>query len=416
MRILIIGSGGREHALVWKLTQEAEVFVAPGNPGIEEVAQCRPIKADDQQGIANLCKAIEPDLVVIGPENPLIAGLADRLRAEDLPVFGPGKEGAKLEGSKAFAKKLMAEAGVPTAGFETFTDAAEAENHARRVYDGGRQLAVKASGPALGKGVTVAPTLEEALGAIRAMMVDHAFGDAGATVVLEDRLSGKEFSLMAVCSGEDFVCLPVAQDYKRAYDGDRGPNTGGMGSNSPVPWLDSKCIETAKAQAIAPVLKSLKQKRIDYRGVLYAGILVEDGVPHCLEYNVRFGDPETQSIVCRLGEGFSNLLKAAALGEKLPKPKVLDNAAVSIVAASDGYPESPKIGRPISLKGDLEDGVHLFHSGTTRTNGQLMTSGGRVITLAAQARDLKEARQKAYRNIEELNFDGMYFRTDIAEI
>lgn len=413
MRVLVVGSGGREHALCWKLAKEAEVLAAPGNPGIESCGACFPVRTDDFDGLEGLCMRERPDLVVVGPEAPLIAGLADRLRSAGFAVFGPSAQAAQLEGSKAFAKEMMRRAGVPTAGFETFHHPDDAEEFARQAYDQGKQLAVKASGPALGKGVVVAATLQESLDAIRMMMVGHAFGDAGATVVLEERLFGKEFSLLTICSGERFFSLPVAQDYKRAHDGDRGPNTGGMGSHSPVPWLSEHVVRRAEEKVVAPILRQLAKEGLEYRGTLFSGIMVHEGQPYCLEYNVRFGDPETQSVMPRLANGFAEVLRAAALGEPLPPVSTLRNAAVTVVVASHGYPDSPVTGKRLDVAA-VEENVLVFHAGTRHSNGELVTSGGRVAAVTAVAPSLEEARERAYRNVGAVRFEGAWYRSDIA--
>ncbi len=415
MRVLIVGSGGREHALAWRLAREAEVFAAPGNPGIAQCAECFEVKADDTGGLVELCGRLRPDLAVVGPEAPLIAGLADRLRAAGHAVFGPGADGARLEGSKAFAKEFMREAGVPTAAFATFREAAKAEEFARQAYGEGGQLAVKASGPALGKGVAVAESLEEALAAIRRMMVDREFGDAGSEVVLEERLRGREFSLIALCSGESYASLPTAQDYKRAHDGDSGPNTGGMGSNSPVAWLSAELVADAEDQVLAPILKLLKARAIDFRGALYAGLIVSEGeTAKCLEFNVRFGDPETQCILPRVGPGFAEALVAAANGERLPSLRTLANAAVTVVVAAAEYPETPRTGLPLTLATPEEDGVLLFHAATRHGPNGLETSGGRAANVTGVANGLAEARERAYRNVGLVRFEGARWRSDIA--
>lgn len=408
MRVLIVGSGGREHALAWKLAQEAEVFASPGNPGIAQVGTCL---SGDPLTIAT---DLKPDLVVVGPENPLIDGLGDRLRAGGIPTFGPGAAGAKLEASKAYAKERMSKAGIPTAAYQSFQEAEAARHYAAHRFGQGFQLAVKASGAALGKGVVVCSTLNEASEAIDMMMVDRELGDAGDTVVLEDRLVGREFSLLSVCSGTEFVSLPVAQDYKRSLDGDRGPNTGGMGTYSPAPWVSDDLLRRTEAEVVAPLLASLASDGIDYRGVLFSGLMVVDDRPYCLEYNVRFGDPETQSVVRRLGSGFLDLLMAAADGRSLPRPEVLDNASITVVLASGGYPGSYAKGLAIHLPSELPDGVEIFHAGTSSSGGLLVTSGGRVLGISAAAAMAEAARAAAYSAVDTIQFEGRTFRTDIG--
>lgn len=409
MRVLVVGSGGREHALAWKLAMEAEVHCTPGNPGIAQVADCH---EGDPLSVA---KATGADLVVIGPENPLIEGLADSLREAGFATFGPGAAGARLEASKAFSKEQMIRANVPTAASGTFTDPGKAREFTRARFDKGIQVAVKACGAALGKGVVVAMTVEEAIEAVDMMMVDREFGEAGDTVIVEDRLIGREFSLLTVCSGTSFISLPVAQDYKRALDGDRGPNTGGMGTFSPVPWVDADLVAQTEESVVRPILENFAREGIDYRGVLFSGLMLVDGSPYCLEYNVRFGDPETQSIVRRLGAGFGSLLHAAARGAPLPEIEVLDNHVVSVVLASGGYPGAYEKGMPIHIPA-LPDGVQVFHAGTSLRAGQLVTSGGRVLAATASAETLRLAKDLAYEAAEAITFEGKMFRGDIASV
>ncbi|MEQ1933499.1 MAG: phosphoribosylamine--glycine ligase [Fimbriimonadaceae bacterium] len=411
MRVLVVGSGGREHALVWKLSQEAEVFATPGNPGIAAIAECF------QCGLADLvaeCLNRSINLVIVGPESPLIDGLADRLRASGIAVFGPGADGARLEASKAFSKEVMARAGVPTADSQTFTDFALATEYCRRVYGEGKQLAIKASGAALGKGVVVCSTFEEAFDALDLMMVANELGDAGRTVVCEERLFGREFSLLAVCNGNSFVTLPIAQDYKRALDGDRGPNTGGMGTYSPVNWVSEALISQCETEIIAPALCQLAQDGIDYRGVLFAGVMVQEGKPYCLEYNVRFGDPETQTVVRRIESGFLDLLNRAALGLSLPSVQVSGAAAITVVMASGGYPGGYEKGSPITLPNSLAPGVEVFHAGTIMTSTGLVSSGGRVLGVSATGSNLEEAREKAYATARQIEWKGSWFRSDVG--
>ncbi|MFQ3676700.1 MAG: phosphoribosylamine--glycine ligase, partial [Fimbriimonadaceae bacterium] len=376
MKVLVLGSGGREHALAWKLAAEAEVHAAPGNPGIAQVAECHAVALSDDLGIVELCRRVRPDYALVGPEAPLLAGLADWIREAGTPVVGPGAEAARLEGSKSFAKRLMAEAGVPTADFRTFENPHEAREYARQAYGAGKRLAIKARGPALGKGVVVADDVDTALAAIDDMLVARSFGDAGTTVVLEEKLTGPEFSLLTLCSDRGYLSLPVAQDYKRAYDADQGPNTGGMGSYSPLPRLRPEDIARTESEVVAPALRVLSERGIPYRGVLFSGLLEHEGRPHCLEYNVRFGDPETQSVVLRLGRGLAEALKAVALGEEIPPVEVRPNASVAVVLASRGYPGSIETGFPIEI-GDVGPDVQIFHAGTKVVGGATVTAGGR---------------------------------------
>jgi len=413
MRILIVGGGGREHALAWKLAQGAEVIVAPGNPGIAQIVETVAIPTTDHAGLAALCLAREVDLVVVGPEDPLVNGLADTLRAQGIATYGPGALGAQLEASKAFSKDQMRLAGVPTAAFETFTDSTLARNYARARYDAGRSVAVKASGNALGKGVVVCPTWEEADEAIAQMLERAEFGDAGRTVVIEERLTGREFSLLTIVGDQNYRSLPVAQDHKRVYDGDQGPNTGGMGTYSPVGWVSAEMVAEVEATSVTPILHALRQQGIEFRGTLFSGFMVQDNRPYCLEYNVRFGDPETQSVMLRLGTGFAEALRAAATGQFVPPVEVLPNAAASVVVASGGYPGSYAKGLPITI-GALPEGSLLFHSGTADKDGQLVTAGGRVITASASGETIEVALTRAYQAAEAVQFEGAFYRRDIG--
>lgn len=408
MRVLVVGGGGREHALCWALQRDGcEVACVPGNPGIAECAVVLSGTPDDA------AKEWRPDLVVVGPEDPLIDGLADRLREAGFAVFGPGASGARLEGSKAFSKEMMARAGVRTAFGESFTEIEPALIFAKDRFDAGFGVAIKASGAALGKGVVVCSEYKEAEAALIAMLVEKSLGEAGTTVVIEDRLVGFEFSLLTIVSGRNYLSLPVAQDYKRIFDGDLGPNTGGMGTYSPVNKVSAELVQQTERELVAPLVELLANAGIDYRGVLFTGVMVQDGVPYCLEYNVRFGDPETQSILRRLGPGLEGLLLSAAKGEPLAQVQVLENAVVTVVLASKGYPESSSKGDVISL-GEMPEGVVVFHAGSAEKDGQLVTNGGRVLAVSAEAEDVESARAFAYQALEKVSFDGMQFRTDIG--
>lgn len=413
MRVLVVGSGGREHALAWKLAQEAVVHVTPGNPGIAADCTVHGVAASDFQGILGLARSLSVDLVVVGPENPLIDGLADMLREAGIATFGPDAAAAQLEGSKAFSKALMHEAGVPTAAFKSFTESGPAKEFAREMFSEGRPVVIKASGAALGKGVIICDDVESAERAIANMIDDNEFGHAGSTIVVEERLEGPEFSLLTLCSDDHFVSLPVAQDYKRAGDGDLGPNTGGMGSYSPVPWISDALVKETEEKVVRPILAALKGT--GYRGVLFSGLMVCKGRPYCLEYNVRFGDPETQSVMMRLGKGFANALLACARGEKIPAFEVLDNAAVCVVIASANYPSTIEKGFPIELPSHVADRAKLFHAGTSMKDGKVVTSGGRVFGATAAGDSLDDARAKAYALARSVKFDGAWFRRDIAE-
>jgi len=413
MRILVVGSGGREHALCWKLAQEAEVFALAGNPGIESICECIPGDMSSAPVIIGAAKERECDLVVIGPENPLVLGVADLLREAGIPVFGPGKAGAQLEGSKAYAKQIMAGAGIPTAPFSVFTQAGPAKAYVRERQELGRKVVIKASGNALGKGVILCDDVCDAEATIDEVL-GGKFGDAGSTLVVEDRLSGPEFSLLTICSDGDYYSLPIAQDYKRAYDADQGPNTGGMGSYSPVSWVNAGDLERVEETVVVPLMAALAKERIAFRGMLFSGLIMDGGRPYCLEFNVRFGDPETQSVLRRIGMGFAKLLLDAATGQQMVPPEIRQIAAATVVVASRGYPDSVEKGLPITI-GPIPDEAVLFHAGTGRgPNRELVTTGGRVIAASASGADLQEARSKAYEAANAVRFEGAWFRQDIA--
>ncbi len=406
MRILVVGSGGREHALAWKLAQDHDVVCTPGNVGIAEDVEC--IGAGTAEEVLSLAPGF--DLVVVGPEDPLVKGLADQLRAIGVPVYGPGADGARLEASKAFSKEVMVAAGIRTAQHVSFSEAGPALEYTRSRFGAGRGVAVKASGNALGKGVVVCTEFSQAQVAIHQMMVDRQFGDAGAEVVIEDRLEGPEFSLLTIVGDQDYFSLPIAQDYKRVFEGDQGPNTGGMGSYSPCPWASDDLIRESEEMVVRPLLDELKSRGIGYRGTLFSGLMVQDGVPYCLEYNVRFGDPETQSVMLRLGKGFGEALFAAATGDAIPPPEVLENAAATVVIASGGYPGEYAKGLPIEI-GPVPEGAKLFHAGTAPGP---VTNGGRVIAASACAPTIALARAKAYAAADAVKFEGAFYRRDIA--
>lgn len=409
----MLGSGAREHALAWKLAQEAEVICAPGNGGTASQFECRPLDLGSISETIELCRQIAPDLVVVGPEDPLIKGVSDYLASEGQLVFGPTMNAANLEGSKVFAKQFMSRAGVPTARHEAFTDFESAAKFINDQFKLERKLVVKASGNALGKGVIVCDAQEEAIEAARKMLLDREFGTAGASIVVEERLIGREFSLIALVNGKDFQCLPIAQDYKRIGDGDLGPNTGGMGSYSPVNWVDDRMAQMASEEVIGRTVSALVESGIEYRGAMFAGILVQRGQTYCLEFNVRFGDPETQSLVRRIGAGFLDVLIAATSGEAMSTLPISPNPVVSVSLASQGYPGHYEKGFPITVD-PLPEGVELFHAGTRHDGNELVTSGGRVITVSAVGPSAKEARARAYQAVECVHFEGKTFRSDIA--
>jgi phosphoribosylamine---glycine ligase len=414
MKICVIGGGGREHALCWKFADEGHtVFCAPGNPGIAEIATVANHAILDRKAILDWANEVKPDLVVVGPEDPLIAGMADMFRENGFHVFGPGQDAARLEGSKAFSKDMMKRAGIPTAKYQAFSDPVAAREYAAVEFAAGRPVVVKASGAALGKGAIVCDSVEEAHAAIDSMLVAMELGEAGRTVVLEERLDGKEFSLLTLVSGSEIWSLPVAQDYKRIGDGDEGPNTGGMGTYSPVDWVSADMVSATEDAVVRPILASLAELNIDYRGVLFSGLMMSDGVPFCLEYNVRFGDPETQSVLRRLGDGFAEALLACAKGDAIPAVPVLDEVVCTVVVASEGYPGDYARGRAIEIV-EVLDGVEIFHAGTKLVGDDLVTNGGRVLAVSATGADAEEARAKAYAGVGAVRFEGMQYRKDIG--
>lgn len=431
MKILVVGSGGREHAIAWRLAhdpEEHELYAAPGNAGIAEVAECVAIKADDVDGIVAWSKAEKPDLVVVGPEAPLVIGLVDALEKAGIKAFGPVAAGARMEGSKRFAKEIMDAAGVPTGKAEVFTDAVKAKA-ALPAY--GLPVVIKADGLAAGKGVIVAETNDQAEAAIDDMLVGNKFGAAGAEVLIEEFLHGEECSILAMVDGNDAVLLPSSQDHKRVFDGDKGPNTGGMGAYSPAPVITSDKLPMIKDKIIMPVVNELKKRGIVYRGILYAGLMVnnEHSNPHgptaisgsdvnVVEFNARFGDPETEAVLPRLGGSFATALLHAASGCLKDEDIVVrDETAATVILASGGYPGSYEKGKEIrgTGKGEWGEGDSIvFHCGTRFDGDKVVTSGGRVMSVTGLGTNLREAVDNAYERISGISFDGMFYRKDIA--
>jgi len=418
MNVLVIGSGGREHALCWKLSKNPKVdrvLAAPGNGGTATVAENIAVKDDDIAGLVALAKAEKVGLVVVGPESPLVLGIADACAREGIPCFGPDAFAAQLEGSKAFAKTIMREAGVPTAAFQVFDDALAAKAY---ITSHGAPLVVKADGLAAGKGVVVAKSVDEALAAIDDMMVAKSFGQAGARVVVEDALAGEEASFLAFCDGENFALLPSAQDHKAVGEGDTGPNTGGMGAYSPAPVLpQEKYAETAEL-CIRPILKRLAELGHPFKGVLYAGLMFTQSGPMVLEYNVRFGDPECQPLLMRLDADLVEIMLACAAGRLTPDMvRVRPETALCVVIAAPGYPGGYPKGMAISglAEADALPGVKVFQAGTVLQGGKALTSGGRVLGVTALGAGLAEAKARAYEAVALVRFDGCYFRRDIGD-
>ncbi|MDY5045099.1 phosphoribosylamine--glycine ligase [Phascolarctobacterium sp.] len=419
MRILLIGGGGREHALAWKLVQSPNVeklYAAPGNPGMALLQKCECINlnVDDLEGVADYAEEKSIDLTVVGPEAPLVAGLADVFKRRGLPVFGPSKAAAQLEGSKAFSKELMAKYNIPTAFFKICEDIEAAKAY---VEEKGAPIVVKADGLAAGKGVVVAMTKQEALDAIDDMMGDHKFGAAGARVVLEEYMEGEEASLLAFTDGKTVVPMIAAQDHKRVFDGDEGPNTGGMGTYAPAPVMTDILRLKATELVLKPVVAAMAKEGTPYQGCLYAGLMIKGDSVKVVEFNCRFGDPETQVVLPLLDGDLAEIMLACATGT-LDKVEVAwhDKAAVCVVMASGGYPESYEKGKEITGLAAAEEDkdVVVFHAGTKEADGKIVTSGGRVLGVTAVDASIKAARDRAYAAVEKIAFEKNFYRKDIA--
>jgi phosphoribosylamine--glycine ligase len=418
MKILVIGGGGREHALIWKIRQsprETQVYCAPGNAGIAAEAECVQTPGNDIEGLLNFALERKIDLTVVGPEEPLVKGIVDRFQGEGLVIFGVGANAAKLEGSKAFAKTLMKRHGIPTGDFESFSDPKKARKY---VLDVGVPVVVKADGLAAGKGVFPCVSLKEALEALDLIMVKRAFGAAGETVVIEEFLKGEEASFLALTDGVTVIPFPSSQDHKAIYDGDRGPNTGGMGAYSPAPVVTSQLHDRIMEEIIRPTVQAMADEGCPYRGVLYAGLMISEGIPKVLEFNVRFGDPEAQPLLMRLDGDLVDLLEATAQGRLDQATATWDaRASVCVVMASDGYPGPYEKGRPIYGLEEAAaiDDVVVFHAGTSERKGRIVTNGGRVLGVTARGADVGEAIRRAYEAVEKIHWDGAYFRRDIGK-
>lgn len=414
MKILVIGGGGREHAIVWRLSRDNggkhEIFCAPGNAGTASLATNLPIPAEDIVAWAQLAR---PDLVVIGPEAPLCAGLTDALQGIGITVFGPSKEAARMEGSKQFAKDIMQAAGVPTAKAEVFTDSEKAVAALDRF---GLPVVIKADGLAAGKGVLICQTRDEAVAGIRSILDDKQFGAAGASLLVETFLQGEEASLLALVDGEHIAILPSAQDHKRVNDNDEGLNTGGMGAYSPAPVVTPDVLQFAHERIFRPVVAELARRGISYRGVLYGGLMIGPAGVNVLEFNCRFGDPETEAILPRIGGDFAQLLLDCANGKLDPaKLVILDSPCATVILSSKGYPGKYPKGLPITgLDRAADLGTVVFHAGTAEKDGAVVTAGGRVLAVTALGPTLREAVDKAYSGVRAIAFDGAHYRTDIA--
>jgi phosphoribosylamine---glycine ligase len=418
VRILVVGGGGREHALCWRLAQNPavdRVYAAPGNAGIAELATLVPVSAADVQGIVEFAERESVDFTVVGPEAPLVAGLVDEMQARGMPVFGPTREAARIEGSKAWARWLCDRHAIPAPRSQAVEEVGAAFAHLEELKP---PYVVKADGIAAGKGVTVTDDLGEARRAVEDCLVRKVFGDAGLKVVIEEYLEGFEVSAMALTDGRTVLPLALVQDYKRALEGDRGPNTGGMGAFSPVPAVDSATESRIVEMVLRRAARALEAEGVRYNGVLFAGLMLTADGPKVLEFNCRFGDPETQAFLPRLSSNFGELLLACVEGN-LSHHKLVwsPEVAVGVVLASEGYPGHVETGKPVA---GLESaagmaGVQVFHAGTVAREGRVLTAGGRVLTVTALGPDLDEARRRAYEAVSRISFDGMTYRRDVAE-
>lgn len=416
MKILIVGGGGREHALAWKLSKDdpsAEIIVAPGNAGIAQSFRCEAISATDVAKLLAFAEREKVELTVVGPEAPLDLGIADKFRAKGYPVFGPTKAAARIETSKRFAKDLMMKAGVPTARAEHFTDANSAKAAIKKM---GAPIVIKASGIAAGKGVIVATTVEQAQKAVDMMLLDHAFGEAGNEILVEEFMEGEELSLFGITDGTDVIPLVGAQDHKRLLDNDQGPNTGGMGAYAPVSISTDDLISTVKKTIFEPTLKAMRDEGCPFTGLLYAGLMLTKDGPKVVEFNCRFGDPETQVVLSLMKSSLLDLFITVAKGNSISNKTVEWEraAAATTVLAAEGYPDSPKLGDEITFSAP-EAGVQVFHAGTKLNDaGKIVTSGGRVLNVTAVAPTLEEAAGKSRSYAEKISFRGKQFRKDIG--
>lgn len=414
MKIAVIGSGGREHAIVYALSKSKQVesiYAIPGNDAMKALATCVPVENNNLDEMVNICQEKKVDLVVIGPEGPLTQGITDCLQAVGIPVFGPNKKAAQLEGSKAFAKALMKKYGIPTAAYEVFTDLESAKKY---ILKQGAPIVIKADGLAAGKGVVVAQTTTEAIQAVSRMLAEKEFGAAGVKVVIEECMEGEEVSVLSFVDGTQVVPLISAQDHKRIFDHDKGPNTGGMGAYAPAPILTVDLMKLVKERILYPTLQALHQEEITYRGCLYAGLMITKEGPKVVEFNCRFGDPETQAILPLLTGDLAQIMYDCAVGTVDAKQVTWQKgAACCVMMASSGYPATSHKGDVIHGLNEIHD-VLVFHSGTKKKEQTFVTNGGRVIGVTATGMDLKEAVIKAYQAVDKINFAGMQYRKDIA--
>jgi len=418
VKVLVIGGGGREHAIVWTLSRSRlvdKIYCCPGNAGIAELAECIDVSPNDFDSLLDFVKYEWVDLTVVGPEDPLSRGIVDLFEKEGRRILGPTKAAARLESSKVFSKDLMKSHGIPTAEYGVFTSYVHAEEH---IKFKGAPIVVKADGLAAGKGVFVASTVGEALDALKLIMKDRTFGEAGDRVIVEECLRGEEASFMVFTDGKTVVPMVSSQDHKRVFDGDRGPNTGGMGAYSPAPVITADMEKRVMEKIMKPTLRALKNEGIPYKGILYAGLMIDKGNPHVLEFNCRLGDPETQPVLSRLQSDFMNIAMAitdGTLSEVAIEWK--RDPAVCVVISSAGYPGKYRKGELIRGIGDANkvDGVHVFHAGTTFNDGNVVTAGGRVLGVTATGENIAAAKWKAYEAVGKIHFDGMHYRKDIAD-
>jgi phosphoribosylamine--glycine ligase len=418
MKILVVGGGGREHALVWKIAQSPKVsniYCAPGNAGISEQATLVPIKANDLNGLLNFASREKIDLTIVGPEEPLTKGIVDLFESKGLTIFGASQKAAELEGSKAFAKEMMKKYRVPTSSYEIFEDPKKAKDYIRRQ---GAPIVVKADGLAAGKGVILCKTVEEALKSVDQIMVEKIFGEAGNRVVVEEYLVGEEASYIAFTDGKAILAMASSQDHKQVFDGDQGPNTGGMGAYSPAPVVTDEVHEKIIEKILRPIIQGMGEEGRPYKGVLYAGLMIHEGHPKVLEFNARFGDPETQPVLMRMKGDIIPILGACIEGN-LSRYKIEwdSRAAVCVVMASKGYPGDYEKGEPISgLKevSQMED-IFVFHAGTALKDGQMSTNGGRVLGVTGLGKDIPRAIERTYQAVQKISWQGVHYRKDIGQ-
>ncbi len=417
MQVLVIGGGGREHALVWKIMQSSKVekiYCAPGNAGTAEIAENIPIAADDINSLLEFASENDIGLTVVGPEQPLVLGIVDRFEEKGLRIFGPNAKAAELEGSKAFSKDIMKKYGLPTAEYKTFTSA---ESAAEYIKTKNHPLVVKADGLAAGKGVLLCQTNEEALAAVETIMGEKSFGDAGNQIVVEEFLEGQEVSVLAFCDGQTVLMMDSAQDHKAAYDGDKGPNTGGMGAYSPAPVFTEIMRQKVRDKIMLPMVRAMQQEGRPYKGILYAGLMLTKTGPQILEFNARFGDPETQPLLVRMESDIIPLFEACVDGTLDQCPlKWKDETSVCVVMAAEGYPESYEKGKPISglKEANALSGVVVFHAGTKKQEDKVLTCGGRVLGVTATGKDTATAIARAYDAVDKIKWEGIHFRKDIG--